>query len=403
MIKTKTNVAQDLYNLIMEKCIGKRIVTEYAQSVVKKLNEKYKMPYIKAADIISLRVDLNMLSEFELFCVYDILDPNRIPHLYTDVEIKKYSSSTFESDKIYLPLKIKMIQIAEDQYIGRISARELKSWGDAGFINYNQNTQRTMQHIIRGDREYYQITLNKSAVEDISQLMDKGVYISDDVTLNIPDDDDVVFSYNKDTMELTIKKIKAFDIIDGYHRYVSIIKECNLNSEFDYPMELRITNYPESKAQQFIWQKDQKTKMKKVDSDTLNQEKLSNRVIARLNNDSTSILYHQLDRNNDMIPVGVFSIAIDKIFFSKRIKEEDKNQEVRKAAGIIKDVFERIELKKQYNQIETVCILYAAKNGIEDINSLIAKTQNSITKNNPTVDTIIKHIETLEGGDDSNV
>lgn len=399
MIKSKINVAQELQSIITEKCIGKRMVTNYAQDVIRKLNEKYKMPYAKAADIISLRIDLGILSDFELYCVYDVLEPNKIPYLYTEIEIKKYSSSTFEVDTIYMPLKIKMIKIREDQYIGRISARELKSWGDAGFINYNQNTQRTMQHIIRGDREYYQITLNKGAVDDIVGLMERNVYISDDITLNIPDDDDNLFTYNDESCELTIKKLKAFDIIDGYHRYVAIVKESNLNPDFDYSMELRITSYPESKAQQFIWQKDQKTKMKKLDSDTLNQEKLSNRVIARLNSDPTFILYGQIDRNNDRLPIGELSIAIDKIFFPKRIKEEDKNQEVRKASNQIKQVFEGIEIKDKYDIIESTCILYAAKHGINDINNFITETRNNITKNDPSVDTIIKHITAMRGGE----
>lgn len=32
-------------------------------------------------------------------------------------------------------------------------------------INYNANAQRTMQRIIRGDKEIYKISLNKDAVK----------------------------------------------------------------------------------------------------------------------------------------------------------------------------------------------------------------------------------------------
>lgn len=63
------------------------------------------------------------------------------------------------------------------------------------------------------------------------------------------------------------------------HRYIAISDLSNLNEDFDYPMELRSTMFSESKAQQMIWQKDQKTKMRKIESDSLNQNNFANQVI----------------------------------------------------------------------------------------------------------------------------
>lgn len=404
MLKSKNDVVKDLRDIIMEKCIGKKKETDYSQEVMSKLNEKYKMHVIKAADIVALKIDLNILTDFELFCVIDVLCPERIPKYFTDVEIKKYSSSVFEFNEVVLPLKINMIKVQENQYIGAISARTLKEWGDAGFINYNQNTQRTMQHIIRGDKEYYRITLNQAAIRNICQLMENKTYISDDITLNIPDDNESSFSYNPDTMELTIYKLKAFDIIDGYHRYVSIVKECNLNPDFDYPMEIRITNYMETKAQQFIWQKDQKTKMRKIDSDSMNQERLSNRVVNRLNDDTNFIWYNQLNRNNSKIPVGSLSLAIDKIFFTRKIKREDENQEVRKAANQIKAGLENLMdydnsyFSRELDPIDIVCILNCiyTNSDFSNLNDEIKDVRSSLNRVNPSIDAICKK---AKGGD----
>lgn len=405
MLKSKNDVAKDLKDIIVEKCIGKKRETDYSQEVMGKLNDKYNMPIIKAADIVALKIDLNILTEFELFCVIDTICPEKIKKYFTDIEIKKYSDSRFEFNEITFPLKINMIKVRDNQYIGAISAKTLKEWGDAGLINYNQNTQRTMQHIIRGDKEYYRITLNQSAIRGICQLMENGNYISDDITLNIPDDDESSFSYNSDTMELKIEQLKAFDIIDGYHRYVSIVKECNLNPEFDYPMEIRITNYMESKAQQFIWQKDQKTKMKKIDSDSMNQEKLSNRVISRLNDDVNCIWYNQLNRNNSKIPVGILSLVIDKIFFTQhKIKKENENQEIRKVANQIKSGLENLMdydnsyFSRQLDTIDLVCIfncIYTNGN-FSDLNMTIDDVRSSINRSNPSIDTVYKLVKGSE-------
>lgn len=398
MLKSKKELIKELQTVITEKCIGKRKENEYAQSVMRELNNKYKMTIIRASDIVSMRIDFEILTEFELFCVCDIICPERLTEYFVNVEIQKYSNSTFEVNKIFLPLKISMIKVQDNQFIGAISAKTLREWGDAGFINYNQNTQRTLKRIVRGDKEYYKISLNQTAINAISKLMEDRAYISDDITLNIPDDDESSFSYNSETKELRIDKLKAFDIIDGYHRYVSIVKMCNLNLDFDYPMEIRITNYTESKAQQFIWQKDQKTKMKKLDSDSLNQERLSNRVVNRLNDDPNFIWYRQLDRNNPRIPVGTFALAVDKIFFTKKIKKDEENLEVRKIANQIKSGLETYfdqydpSATKEIDDVRIVCILYCIMcNGLDMINEIDTKVRKGLAPN-ASVHTILRNV-----------
>ncbi len=184
--------------------------------------KKYNLPVGKTADILNCKIPCEEANVFELFCVLDCVNEVRekkvkLEQYFTDSEIKHYSSSKYEDDKIKFPLVFKMVQIAHDQWIGRISANELMQMRDAQLINYNENAQRTMQYVVKGNRSAYRISINASAIKAIKESLVKGIFIPNTITLNIPNDVKADYYYSEEKCEFVVNSIEHFDITDGYH------------------------------------------------------------------------------------------------------------------------------------------------------------------------------------------
>lgn len=110
-----------------------------------------------------------------------------------------------------------------------------------------------MQKVIRKGNVNYKITVNKKAVAEIADSFEEGTYISDELTLNIrPDDEKADFYYDFKKRMLIINNITAFDINDGYHRYLGMFREKMVHPEFNYTMELRITNFEQINAKIYL-------------------------------------------------------------------------------------------------------------------------------------------------------
>lgn len=286
-------------------------------SICSALHDKHGIPMDQARDIFCLTKDLIYESEFIIYCFCDKLTPNLVSQYFDKKEIDVYRTMKFDSSGIEFPLSIPAIQVADDQWIGSITAKKLMELKNADLINYNKNAQRTMKHVIKGDAEYYRIALNKAAVKKIKDLYMSGVYIPNTITLNLPEEG-TTFKYAEDKKELVIKEIKAFDITDGYHRFVAMCDIMNTDEDFDYPMELRITNFPDNKALQMIWQEDQKTKMRKIDRDTYNQTLYGTKIADFLNISPTSNLNGVISRNGGIVNASWLAAGIDALWFKDK-------------------------------------------------------------------------------------
>lgn len=295
------------------------------------VNKTYNIPKGLAADILSLRKSYSEVSEFVLFCMLDGLEKvneikkSKIDEYFTMQEVQTYRKAQYEVDTIKFPLVFKMIAISYDQWIGSISINQLMELRRAQLINYNVNAQRTMQKVIRGDKEMYKIALNWKAIDQIESSYKSKQFISNTLTLNIPTNTENDFYYDEESSSLIIKSLEHFDITDGYHRYIAACQRKDKDPEFDYAMELRIVNFSDDKAKQFIFQEDQKTKMKKIDSDSLNMTKAANMVVTKVNEDYRCNLQGLISRNNGLISFGELAEVVDYFYFKDvRAKEKEK-------------------------------------------------------------------------------
>lgn len=334
MIKSRNEIIETIRKLCEVNSRSKENIRQFAMA----LKNNYNIPLGMATDILTLNNDLKKCSDFVLFCVLEVVNVGYVEGYFTPSEIKEYSKAKYKDEGIRFPIKFNMIQIDDDQWIGKISVKELMQLRDAQLIYYNENTQRTLQRVLKGNVEHFKIRINRQAVDGIQESMSNETYIPNTITLNMPED--TIYSFKEN--QLIIENLSKFDILDGYHRYIAISGIYNLNPLFDYNMELRIVCFQEGKAKQFVWQEDQKTKMRKVDSESFNQNSEANKVVQRLNSDSTFILAGQLSRNEGIINSAEMALLIKLLWFND--KREQKSSVVKKGIQIKDKLQEKIEV-----------------------------------------------------------
>lgn len=311
--------------------IGKRLDLyalnkDAVEKMQKYMMDKYNFRLGEAADLITQKSPLTTENVYVCFCVADALAQidNRVKleDWFTDKEIGTFSSEIIQRDKFKFPITIPAVQITDDQWIGTCDCDFLMKLREAQKIYYNTNTQRTLQRIVKNGQESYRIMLNRTAVQEIKTAYDNETYIPDTISLNMPDDTE--FWYNAEKREIVIESLDHFDIIDGFHRYTAMCMEKDVNPDFNYPMELRIVQYDEIKAKQFIWQQDQKTKMKKLDSESLNVSAPENIVAEKLNRNPMFNLHGELNRNGGKIALQDFVNVVRFLYFKGVKKEEER-------------------------------------------------------------------------------
>lgn len=272
--------------------------------------------------MITFKRDINEFTNFEVFAILYFINRNALSKYYTQDEIDYFSNYKLEESKMQLPIIFpNMVQVAEDQWIGTITLQKLMEMRDASFINYDENEQRTFRRVIAGDTEIRKIFINNKSIEEIKEAMENERYIPDTITLNMPLDGSE-FTYSQGTMKVEQLPKDMFNLIDGYHRYIAMSKIYNFNKDFDITMELRLVNFSTEKANQFIFQSDQKTRMKKIDSDSYNQYSVANKVIQRLNQDSSSNIQGMIGRNNEKINAPALAELIN-VFYCNGIRKDD--------------------------------------------------------------------------------
>lgn len=374
---------------------------DLCKSIYTYANETYNIPKGIISDLISKRKSMSEETEFVLFILLDsmnnILKDGRkiqgIDNFYTMQEAQYYRKNKYKTENIKFPLIFKMLQIEEDQWIGKIDIKTIMQLRKAQMINYNINAQRTMQKIVKGDKESYKITLNQKAVEAISSSYRNKTFIPNTITLNIPMEIDSNFYYDEESYSLIIKSLSHFDVTDGYHRYIAACQIADLNENFNYSMELRIVNFTEDKAKQFIFQEDQKTKMRKIDSNSMNMNNAANIVVTRLNENIRFNLKGLISRNERIISFGEFSELINYFYFKGLGKEKEKITIIKAIAELTNDFnmlteynTDYLEHKMSYKTLLATmfCFNYFRKNNLDDskICEVIEKTAKEMENSN---------------------
>ena len=323
------------------------------------LSKQYDIPISISSDIISRRRDLSEYNEFILFAITDIVKPDLVSKFFTEKEIKLFRGQKYKTETIKFPIELPMFQVTEDQYIGVASAKWLMDLREAYMINYNADTQRALEIMLKGDTAVYRPYVNERSVREIAESFEARTFIPNTISLNINMDDENADYYFKDNV-LVINSITEFDIFDGYHRYLGMARNYDKNHDFDYPIELRITMFSVAKAKHFIWQEDHKTKMRKVDAESYNQNDVGNQVISRLNNDPDFLLHNKISLRGGYIDAGIATQLIKRLYFGKNPTKKDVIAVSKQLKQSINDFVEEYDeyLDREWTREEVYVTLY---------------------------------------------
>jgi len=362
------------------------------QQIVREVYEKFNIPPDLTSDILSFKKDVRELTNFELFAILSFLKKEDLPKYFTKEEIAGFSGEREEEQKATFPLELKVQQVTESQWIGACSMRTLMELRNSQMINYRENAQRVFKIVKSGGIETLRIAINKKAIEQIKESILNGTYIPDDITLNMPEGSR--YAYDDGTLTIYELPDGKFDIIDGYHRYLAMCSIYNFDKSFDYPMEIRITNFDIGTCQQMIYQKDQKTVMKKVDSNTFNQNDMGNQIANAINRDSSCNINGMIGRVNAGIDMATFAALITKFFVPKGIK---RSEESLVRANIKRNLVDKIntvtdqrtEFLGKWNDRQLYVMMFLFMKDEVDLNAydyIISKTNNeddlfSLTRN----------------------
>ena len=122
--------------------------------------------------------------------------------------------------------------------------------------------------------------------------------------------------------------------------------------------------FPESKARQFIWQEDQKTPMRRVDSAAMNSQSVTNKIIDRLNGDTTFNLAGQISSNGGVIDKAWLYLVINALYRDNRLKKEDELPLILKATKELREGINYVTetdpaYLKRWDRKQTAAVVYA--------------------------------------------
>ena len=341
------------------------------KDAVTSINKRHNISEVRLTNILSRRASLAETTEFELFCFLQYVRESHVSEYFTQSEIDNWADYKIEEEiEDIFPITINCYPVTDDQYIGGTDTNFFMKLREHQLINYNAAAQRTMQKMVRGDFEYYKISLNRSAVNQIKKSFEDNTFIANTITLNMPIKETSKWYYDEKAKQLVINEIEAFDISDGYHRYVAMCAVKDMYPDWNYPMEIRIVSFDNDRVRNFIFQEDQKTKMKKVDSDSMNMNSNANITVDRINQDSRFDLKGEIGRNGGLISFGELASLIDYFYF--------KGKKLDKPAGLVRSNVQRQFVEKFNELVESNEALFAKQFNFKDLCVIVYGFVNEI-------------------------
>lgn len=364
MLKDRAQLENKLL-LYVENSVTHKVKSETQEWYLELLN-KYNIPIDISSNILSKRKDLSEYNDFVLFAVTDVVYHKLVKIYYTEQEIKLYSGQKYKVETFNFPIKLHLIKIDEDQYIGKTTAQSLMELRNNQLINYNADTQRALKMLLKGETVVFRPYVDNNAVKEIEESYKDKAFIPNVLTFNINEDDEKAsYKYDDKTETLTIFNLTAFDIVDGYHRYLAMSRNYDKDNTFDYSMIIQITMFSVSKAKQFICQEDHKTKMKRLDSDSYDQRNTGNIVAQRLDSDTRCYLRSKINVNNGMINPGALGRVINALYFDKKSAEpiqiNNATKDIRNKLNEFVEEYDEY-LSRKWTTYEVITVIYGFYN-----------------------------------------
>lgn len=323
MIKDRKQV-----NATITDTLKKNYMQDKVNSTIKDfLYAKHNVDPAFSLGILTGKINVDSIRDEQLFWLCECMEeayktkrltmPVMIEDIFTASEISYYKH-TKEEKTSKKPIRFKCMAVSDDQWVTVMSSKDIMRLYNEQLIRYNPLTQREPTVKTKDGIVKYVITIVKSSVKAISALMQKSLYIPDDLSLNINPESDTEWDIVGDEIVLING---AFDIIDGFHRLMAISSCSKENPDFSYNMVVNIMNFDTEKACRYIAQKDKRNKINKAYSNSLDTSKEVNTVLTRLN-ERTAYYKGAIGRTEDaLINWTSFYNLVDYCFTIKTRRE----------------------------------------------------------------------------------
>lgn len=384
--------SENLYK-VLDKYFAQIQKNSYFKREVKKfLIEKYEYSDIEYMQYIIGAKSKDEIPDNEMYWLIDafnnVFKANmEIKTFFSDKEIIRFSNlkADYLKAEIY-PIKISpVIEIAEDQWVTKISIDLLKEFYDNQLIIYNPRTQRQLKQMRRGQDVLYTIDIVSSSVKAIEGLMDKGEFVPNALTLNLNVDDPEV-DFDIIGSELVLNSGK-FDIIDGFHRFRAAINTKIKNPDFQFNFILNIMNFTEDKACQYIEQEDKRNKISKSYLASMDKSSSTNIIIDKLNNTLDSPVRGKIERahRGEIDKAILFSL----LEFILKTKDMNRSQCIRTAVFIINilKIIQENNPDVVFDDTTMPVIIYGSTIS-KDVYECAEKIESALEKNVPIISNV---------------
>lgn len=242
---------------------------------------------------------------------------------FSKVVVKKESDIKIDGEFIVFD---NVLQLRDDQWVLKLSYKQISDLFNEGKIRYNPETQRNLKTKKVDGNIISKININRNSVNEIRKLILKDLFVSNTITLNVlkTGEEGIVYDGKNKTMKIS----GDLDVIDGFHRSLAILEATRINSNLEGNMIVSLVNFDTSKAQAYIVQEDKKNKISKEHIKYLSQENLENQIVKNLNENVNSELRGliatdiMLVRNNkSLVMFSTLSEAIKSEFDIKNQRD----------------------------------------------------------------------------------
>jgi hypothetical protein len=281
VILTEYNLNEDIFNSVHQTLKDKNITKGQSRGIFNK--------------VIALEsLDLPLLYWFTKALYAEtkevMINPNKF---FTEIEEEEFSKIKADTN---IDIKIKdgslilknVSQLNDDHWTTNLTYKQISNLYNNGLIKYNPKSQRNLKSKIINGSVIEKININKKSIKEIKDLMLKGLFIPNTITLNILKSGEEEIGYNENEKIIDIKG--EIDIIDGFHRSLAILEAIRENPKLEGSMIISLCNFDIGKASGLIVQEDKRNKINKEHIKYLNQENLENQVIKNLNENVKSEL-----------------------------------------------------------------------------------------------------------------
>lgn len=381
--------SENLYKTL-DKYFSQLQKNSYFKKETKKfLMEKYEYSDIEYMQYVIGAKSKDEIPDNEMYWLIDAFNNvfranMEIKTYFSDKEIVRFSKlkADYRKTEIY-PIKISpVIEIAEDQWVTKISIDLLKELYDRQLIIYNPRTQRQLKQRRRGQDISYTIDIVATSVKAIEDLMSKGEFVPNALTLNLNVDDPNV-DFDIIDSELVLNSGK-FDIIDGFHRFRAAMNTKIKNPDFQFNFILNIMNFSENKACQYIEQEDKRNKISKSYLASMDKSSPTNIIIDKLNNTLDSPVRGKIERahRGEIDRASLFAL----LEFILKTKEMNRSQCIRTAVSIISilKILQENDPDVILDDMTMPVIIYGASIS-KDVYECAEKIENALEKDIPLI------------------